>query len=72
MTYSIDFRRQALQIKEQDKQSVEATTQRFGVGKANVVRWSKRIEAQRTGNNKPATQIDMEALKQDVEGYPDA
>ena len=71
MTYSIDFRRQALLIKEQEQLSFEATAKRFSVGKASVVRWSKRIEAQRT-RHKPATKIDMEALKQDVEVYPDA
>ena len=58
-------------ITAQDKLSFEATAKRFGVGKASVVRWSKRIEAQPT-RNKPATQINMEALKQDVEPYPDA
>jgi transposase len=71
MTYSIEFRRKALLIKEQDKLSFEATAKRFGVGKASVVRWSKQRESQRT-RHKPATQIDMEALRQDVEEYPDA
>jgi transposase len=71
MTYSTDFRRQALMIKAQDKLSFEATAKRFRVGKASVVRWSKRIEAQPT-RHKPATKINMEALKQDVEPYPDA
>ena len=71
MTYSIDFRRQAFLIKEQDKLSFEATAKRFGVGKASVVRWSKQIESQRT-RHKPATKINMEALRQDVEEYPDA
>lgn len=66
MTDSIEFRHQALLIKEQDKLSFEATAKRF-----SVVRWSKRIEAQRS-RNKPAMTIDMEALKQDVEVYPDA
>ena len=71
MTDSIEFRRQALLIKEQDKLSVEATAKRFGVGQARVVRGSKQRESQRT-RHKPATQIDMEALRQDVEEYPDA
>lgn len=71
MTYSIDFRRKALLIKEQENLSFEAIAKRFGVGKASVFRWSKQIEAQRT-RNKPATKIDMKKLKQDVELYPDA
>ena len=36
-----------------------------------MFRWSKRIEAQHP-RHKPATKIDMDALKQDVEAYPDA
>ena len=71
MTYSIDFRRQALLIKAKENLTFDEIAKRFGIGRASVVRWSKPIEAQRT-RNKPATKIDMEALKQDVEEYPDA
>jgi transposase len=71
MTYSIDFRRQALLIKEREQLSFEDLAERFGVGKASVFHWSKQIEAQRT-RHKPATKIDMEALKREVEKYPDA
>ena len=71
MTYSIDLRRQALLIKEPDHRSFEATAERFGVSKMSVFNWSKRIEARGT-RQKPATKIDMEALKRDVEQDPDA
>jgi transposase len=71
MTYSIDFRRQTLLIKERNRLSVEATAERFGVSQMSVFRWSKQIQAQPT-RNKPATKIDMEALKRDVDSYPDA
>jgi transposase len=71
MTYSTDFRRQALLIKQQDELSFEAIAKRFGVSQSSVFRWSKSIEAQCT-RTKSATKIDMEALKQDVESYPDA
>lgn len=71
MTYSTDFRQQALLIKEREKLSFTQVSERFGVGKASVFRWSKQIEAQRT-RNKPATKIDMEELKKDVQRYPDA
>lgn len=71
MTYSIDFRRKVLLIKEREHLSFEATAQRFGVGKKSVFRWSKQLEAQ-PRRDKPATKIDMEALKRDVEQYPDA
>ena len=71
MTYSIDFRKKVLSIKQRDQLSFDAVAERFGVGKATVFRWSKRIEAQRT-RQKPATKIDMAALARDVEMYPDA
>jgi transposase len=70
MTYSIDFRHQALLIKEPDHLSFEATAERFGVSKMSVFNWSKQIEAPGT-RNKPATKIDMEALKRDAESDPD-
>jgi transposase len=71
MTYSTDFRQQVLLIKQRDHLSFEAIAERFGVGQASVFRWSKRIEAKRTGN-KLATKIAREALRRDVEHYPDA
>lgn len=71
MTYSIDFRQQVLWIKEREQLSFDEVAERFGVGRTSVVRWSKQIEAKNT-RNKPATKIDMEKLKEDVEKYPDA
>ena len=69
--YSIDFRRRVLAIKEAEGLSFAEISSRFKVGIASVVRWSKKIEPQYT-RNKPATKIDMEALKKDVALYPDA
>ena len=71
MTYSIDFRRRALLIKEPDQLSFEATANRFGVGQSSVFRGSKPIEVRRT-RDKPATKIDMEALEQNAQTYPEA
>lgn len=71
MTYSIDFRRKVLSLKERDQLSFEAVAERVEVGKASVFRWSKNVEVRRT-RQKPATKIDMEKLKPDVEKYPDA
>ena len=71
MTYSIDFRRKVLSIKGREPLSFEAIAERFEVGKARVLRWSKDIEVRRS-RQKPATKIDMEKLKQDVEQYPEA
>jgi transposase len=71
MTYSIDYRRKVLQIKEAEGLTFAETSARFGVGIDSVVRWLKKLEPQRT-RDKPATKIDMEALKRDVEAHPDA
>ena len=71
MTYSTDFRRKTLAIKEQENLTTEEAAKRFRIGTANFSRWKKEWEPKRT-RNKPATKIDMEALKRDVELYPDA
>ncbi len=49
----------------------EETKKRFGVGIATLFRWQKRMEP-REKRNKPATKIDMEHLKKDVEKRADA
>jgi len=71
MTYSVDFRKKVLQIREAEYLSIEAVAIRFGVGKASVMRWLIELEPKKR-RNKPATKIDMEALKKDVEYYPDS
>jgi transposase len=70
MTYSIDFRRKVLSIKDKENLTIEETAKRFDVGVASVVRWSSRLEPCLT-RNKPATKINTEALAKDVEMYPD-
>jgi transposase len=71
MTYSRDFREKVLSIKEKECLSFAAVAKRFDIGIASVVRWTKNIESKKT-RYKPATKIDMEALKKDIETYPDA
>ncbi len=71
MTYSVDFRRKVLAIKEQEKLSFEAAARRFGVGKASLVRWSARLEPCRT-RPRAAAKIGEGALRRDVEAHPDA
>ena len=71
MTYSTDFRRKVIGIKEQENLTTEEAAKRFGIGTANFSRWNKNLEPKRT-RNKPAAKIDMEALRRDVESYPDA
>ena len=71
MTYSLDFRKKVLKIRAEEGLSIEEVAIRFGVGKASVMRWLIDIEPKRK-RNKPATKIDMEALKKDVEANPDS
>ena len=71
MTYSIDFRRKVFSIKQKEGLSFEQTAQRFNIGKTTLVRWTKKLEPDKN-RNKPATKIDMEALRNDVKQYPDA
>ena len=69
--YSLDFRMKVLEIKKQDQLSFMNVAKRFGVGVASVFRWSKE-PTPKFSRNKPATKIDMEALKEDIKKYPDA
>ena len=71
MTYSLDFRGHILGYKRKYKLSYEATAKHFEVGKASLVRWSKRLMP-KLKRNKPATKIDMSQLTQDIQAYPSA
>ena len=54
MIYSLDFRKKVLAIKEQEGLTGKEASVRFGIGEANITRWNKCLEPQRTRNN-PAT-----------------
>ena len=71
MTYSLDMRKQVLKLRHEEGLSMAKVAKRFGLSLASVMRWSKTLEPV-TRRNKPATKIDMESLKRDVEKYPDA
>ena len=71
MTYSLDFRKKAFSIKAKEGLTFKETAERFGVGVASFVRWTNKLEPQKN-RNKPATKINMQALKQDILDYPDA
>lgn len=71
MTYSSDFRRKVLSVREKEGLTIAEVAARFCVGVASVVRWIKHPDPKRT-RNKPSTKIDMEALARDVLEHPDA
>ena len=70
MTYSVDFRRRVLSIRKKEELTLEQTSQRFGVGRASLCRWLKRLEPDQS---KPRRRkIDLAALAEDVRNHPDA
>ena len=71
MSYSLGFRLHVLKVKEAERLTFQECASRFCVGIASLVRWSKNPYP-KTQRNKPATKIDMEALKKDIQDYPDA
>ena len=70
MTYSLDFRRHVLSIRKKEGLTLEQTSQRFGVGRASLCRWLKRLEPDQSKPRK--RKIDMAALAEDVRQFPDA
>lgn len=70
MTYSLDFRRKVLSVREEEGLTIAEVADRFCVGVASVVRWLKDLEPKAHGYRK--RKVDMDALARDVEMYPDA
>ena len=69
MTYSIDFRRHVLAVREKEGLTHAETSQRFKVGIASLVRWNKRLETKTYVRTK--CKIDLQKLTKDVEDHPD-
>ncbi|WP_242466364.1 transposase [Chromatium okenii] len=46
MTYSIEFRRRALELKEKFNLTYSEAAHRLGVGPASLARWNKELESQ--------------------------
>lgn len=70
MIYSMDFRRKAMKIKEEEGLSQRQLAKRLRLSKETVERWTKSIE--RKIQIRRASKIDMKALAEDVKKYPDA
>jgi transposase len=69
MTYSIDFRKKVLKIKQKEGLSFSEVALRFGISRAAVFRWSKKLESTNK-RDRPWKKLDKEALKRDIEQYP--
>lgn len=68
--YQIEFRKKVLEVKKKFNLTIDEVAKRFDISRRSVIRWSKRIEPI-TDRNSPQRKIDLDALKKDVEKYPD-
>lgn len=71
MTYSLDFRKKVLAIREREGLAIDTVAKRFGVGKASVMRWIKTLEPKKNRQKSPLNIHDA-WLKTDIERYPDS
>ncbi len=70
MTYSLDFRQRVLHIKSERSLTDLELSAMFNVSTRSIIRWKVKIEPLTT-RNKPATKIDMDKLKKNIEDNPD-
>ena len=68
--YSFDFRKRVFSVKEKEQLTFFETSKRFHVPMRTLFRWQQQLEP-KTTRNKPATKIDMKALRKDVRKHPD-
>ena len=71
MSYSLDFLRQFFKVQSKEKLNDKQLCVRFGISTRTLYRWQKNI-APVGKRNRPATNIDMEALNNHLEEFPDA
>lgn len=69
--YSLDFRKHVLKVGEREGLSIRKLAKRFSISSSTLINWRRRL-APKTKRHKPALKIDMEALKKDIDQYPDA
>ena len=70
MTYSIQFRKKVLKLEEAGDSFLKLS-QRFKISTTTISRWKKQITPNKHRNKKPV-KIDYEALKRDIQDYPDS
>lgn len=70
MAYSLDFRQRVFKIKKKEGLTFQELSDRFEIPIRTLFRWQKRMEP-KVKRDKPATKVDMEALRKDVEDHPD-
>ena len=70
MTYPACFRKKVLVYKSKHNLSIRATAKHFKIGINSLVRWQTQPEPAKT-KSRPSIKIPEEALREDVEDYPD-
>lgn len=70
MTYSLDFRRHVLSVRERECLTIQETSARFSVGVASIVRWLKNPEPKAAREGRPR-KINLDLLAQDLRERPD-
>ena len=71
MTYSLDFRQKVMDYKTKKGLTFEQTSDHFDIGIRTLFPWSSSLSPCNK-RQKPATKINMDTFKQDVENSPDA
>jgi len=71
MTYSIDFRKKVLSVRDRECLSMQEVADRFDVGVATVMRWTKKLTPKRT-RDKPRTKLPLHILEKDREKHPNS
>lgn len=71
MTYSLDYRKKVLSVREREGLSIEEAARRFDVGTATLTRWLRHLEpkAKRACSS---PKLPKELVLAEVERYPDA
>jgi transposase len=69
--YSKDFREKVLSVMKNEGLSVRITAKRFKMSKTTLMKWKHGI-VPKTTRNKSTISVNMDALKRDIEEYPDA
>jgi len=68
--HDLRFRSHIFALKKKEGLTFKETSKRFGVSMRTLFAWQKRMEP-KTTRSKPATKIDMEVLRSDVQKHPD-
>ena len=70
MTYSVQFRKKALKLQASGESFIKIS-KRFKISTTTISRWKKELYP-KTRRKKQPIKIDNEALKKDIEDYPDS